>query len=64
MNRRKALSGVAYLWGIGLLAAWTQASAADPGTRQLTDAAGRLVTLPTRVTRVADAWHANNGVVF
>jgi iron complex transport system substrate-binding protein len=64
MNRRKALLAVAHLWGIGLLAAWTRAPAADPGTRQLTDAAGRIVTLPTRVTRVADAWHANNGVVL
>ena len=64
MNRRKPLLAVACLCGGGLLTAWTQAPAADPGTRQLTDAAGRIVTLPTRVTRVADAWHANNGVVL
>ncbi len=64
MNRRKPLLAVAYLWGIGLLAAWTVAPAAGPDTRQLTDAAGRLVTLPTRVTRVADPWHANNSVVL
>jgi iron complex transport system substrate-binding protein len=64
VNRRKRLLAVAYLCGVGLSAAWTQTPAADPGTRQLTDAAGRIVTLPTRVTRVADAWHANNGVVL
>jgi iron complex transport system substrate-binding protein len=64
VNRRKSLIGVACLWGIGMLAAWTETPAADPGTRQLTDAAGRLVTIPARVTRVADPWHANNSVVL
>jgi iron complex transport system substrate-binding protein len=64
VNRRNPLTGVACLWGIGLLAAWTQAPAADPGTRQLTDAAGRLVTIPAQVTRVADPWHANNSMVL
>jgi iron complex transport system substrate-binding protein len=33
-------------------------------TRQLTDITGRIVTLPSRVTRVADPWHANNGMVL
>ena len=64
MNRRKSLIGVACLWGIGMLAAGTRTHAADPDTRQLTDAAGRLVTIPARVTRVADPWHANNSVVL
>ena len=32
-------------------------------TRQVTDAAGRVVTLPAHVTRVADPWHANNALV-
>jgi iron complex transport system substrate-binding protein len=64
VNRVKSPIGVACLWGIGILTAWTPAPAADPGTRQLTDAAGRLVTIPIRVTRVADAWHANNGVIL
>jgi ABC-type Fe3+-hydroxamate transport system substrate-binding protein len=64
VNRRKSLIGVACLWGIGILAAGTLAPAADPGTRQVTDAAGRLVTIRSRVTRVADPWHANNSVVL
>jgi iron complex transport system substrate-binding protein len=38
------------------------ASAAD--TRQIIDAAGRHVTLPSNVTRVADPWHANNAMVL
>ena len=33
-------------------------------TRQLTDITGRVVTIPSRVTRVADPWHANNGMVL
>jgi iron complex transport system substrate-binding protein len=33
-------------------------------TRQLTDAAGRVVTIPAHVTRVADPWHANNAMVL
>jgi ABC-type Fe3+-hydroxamate transport system substrate-binding protein len=64
VNRRKSLIGVACLWGVGILAAGTRTHAADPDTRQLTDAAGRLVTIPARVTRVADPWHANNSTVL
>jgi iron complex transport system substrate-binding protein len=64
VNRRKSLIGVACLWGIGILAAGTRTPAADPDSRQLTDAAGRLVTIPARVIRVADPWHANNSVVL
>ena len=33
-------------------------------TREVTDAAGRVVTLPSTVNRVADAWHANNALVL
>jgi iron complex transport system substrate-binding protein len=33
-------------------------------TRQVTDAAGRHVTIPGIVTRVADPWHANNAMVL
>jgi iron complex transport system substrate-binding protein len=43
-------------------------SAAQPsraqGTRQVTDAAGRVVTLPLHVNRIADPWHANNAMVL
>jgi iron complex transport system substrate-binding protein len=40
-----------------------QPSAAQ-GTRQVTDAAGRVVTLPLHVNRIADPWHANNAMVL
>lgn len=33
-------------------------------TRQVTDSTGRIVTIPSRVNRVADPWHANNGMVL
>ena len=37
---------------------------ATPKTRTITDAAGRVVEIPYVVTRVADAWPANNGMVL
>jgi iron complex transport system substrate-binding protein len=46
-----------------LLAAAVQGSP-EQGTRQVTDAAGRVVTLPLVVNRVADPWHANNAMVL
>jgi iron complex transport system substrate-binding protein len=33
-------------------------------TRQVTDITGRIVTIPSVVSRVADPWHANNGMVL
>ena len=39
-------------------------AAAAPATRQITDAAGRRVTIPASVSRVADPWHANNAMVL
>jgi iron complex transport system substrate-binding protein len=44
--------------------ALVQAVAAAPQTRQVTDASGRVVTLPANVMRVADPWHANNAMVL
>jgi iron complex transport system substrate-binding protein len=41
----------------------TQVSPAQ-ATRQVVDAAGRVVTLPSTVNRVADPWHANNAMVL
>ncbi len=38
--------------------------AGTPATRQITDAAGRVVTLPLQVNRVADPWPANNAMVL
>ena len=39
-------------------------SAAGNQLRHLKDAAGRTVAIPSTVTRVADPWHANNGMVL
>ena len=47
----------------GAAAAGTPGRSAAAETRQVTDAAGRIVTLPAHVTRVADPWHANNALV-
>ena len=44
--------------------AQTRSSADAPPARQLTDITGRTITVPSRVTRVADPWHANNGMVL
>jgi iron complex transport system substrate-binding protein len=44
-------------------AAPSNAAAPAGATRQVTDAAGRVVTLPMQVDRVADPWHANNALV-
>jgi iron complex transport system substrate-binding protein len=50
-------------WLGGALLGLACLGAAAAGTRQITDAAGRVVTLPELVTRVADPWHANNALV-
>jgi iron complex transport system substrate-binding protein len=54
------------LVGLGLSgpAAQSPSSASSGQTRQLTDIAGRAVTMPSTITRVADPWHANNGMVL
>ncbi|HEX3915628.1 MAG TPA: ABC transporter substrate-binding protein [Steroidobacteraceae bacterium] len=44
--------------------ALAQAATAAAAIRQITDESGRVVTLPQTVTRVADAWHANNAMVL
>ncbi len=49
---------------IALLAQIIPQAVAAQATREVTDAAGRVVTLPTQVNRVADAWHANNAVIL
>jgi iron complex transport system substrate-binding protein len=38
--------------------------AASVPIRHLTDIAGRTVAIPSTVSRVADPWHANNGMVL
>ena len=54
------------LWVVAawLLAASVTQSSRAQVSRELTDAAGRVVTLPATVKRVADAWHANNAMVL
>jgi len=37
---------------------------AHGATRQITDTAGRRITIPFHVTRIADPWHANNAMVL
>jgi iron complex transport system substrate-binding protein len=41
-----------------------QTLSAVPATRQITDAAGRVVTIPASVNRVSDPWPANNAMVL
>lgn len=38
--------------------------AAEPATRTVIEATGQAVEIPYAVNRVADAWHANNGIVL
>ena len=45
-------------------AAQSRSAASAGQTRQVTDIAGRAVTMPSTVARVADPWHANNGMVL
>jgi iron complex transport system substrate-binding protein len=52
------------LAGVAVSQSAAQSSTAASSTRQVKDITGRLVTLPSRVTRVADPWHANNGMVL
>jgi iron complex transport system substrate-binding protein len=39
------------------------AAVAHPATRTVVDATGQPIEIPYIVNRVADAWHANNGIV-
>jgi iron complex transport system substrate-binding protein len=40
------------------------ASSVSSSTRHVTDITGRVVAIPSLVNRVADPWHANNGMVL
>ena len=61
-NCRTAI--VAALVALGVSGPAAQSPASSGQTRTLTDIAGRTVTIPSTVTRVADPWHANNGMVL
>ena len=54
------LIGLAYAYPI----AFSAPPASSAATRQVTDITGRTLTIPVHVTRVADPWHANNGMVL
>jgi iron complex transport system substrate-binding protein len=66
VNRRSLIAGAACLLARTAAAPGEALGAAGErgATRQITDVAGRRVTLPARVARVADAWHANNSMVL
>jgi iron complex transport system substrate-binding protein len=65
MTSRRLLIVVA-LVALGLSVSTAQSRSAAPQgrLRHLTDTAGRTVAIPATVTRVADPWHANNGLVL
>lgn len=50
--------------GVSEPAAQSRPAGSSGRLRQLTDSAGRLVAIPATVARVADPWHANNGMVL
>jgi iron complex transport system substrate-binding protein len=56
--------GPLWLAAAALLASPVPQSTWAQATRQVTDAAGRVVTLPVSVNRIADPWHANNAMVL
>lgn len=59
--------GLALLTVLGLATGCGRSSSATTSrqkTHVVTDMTGKKVTVPTRVTRVADLWHANNQVVL
>ena len=56
---------VVALVNLGVPGSAAQSPSTSAGhTRQLSDVAGRVVAMPSTVTRVADPWHANNGMVL
>lgn len=60
---------IAIIVGLASLAlsqplAQSRSATAPVSTRQVTDITGRVITIPSTVTRVADPWHANNGMVL
>jgi iron complex transport system substrate-binding protein len=66
LGGRKSLTFTLWLCGVAAVSALASAqpTAAAEATRQITDAAGRQVTIPSTVTRVADPWPANNAMVL
>lgn len=66
MRRRRFLLGLGCVGGPVLAASpgQTHILATEASGRQIVDAAGRTVTIPLEVNRVADSWHANNSMVL
>jgi iron complex transport system substrate-binding protein len=49
---------------LAILALAAPSILANPATRTVVDATGKPIEIPYTVNRVADAWHANNGIVL
>lgn len=66
MSGLRAILNIAWIALVCCCASLVNAQAGGqvPATRLLTDAAGRVVSLPAVVKRVADPWHANNAMVL
>src|SRR5262245_58252365 len=65
LMRSVPIAVVVALVGLALCQPIAQSRSPAPSpTRQLADITGRTVTIPSRVNRVADPWHANNGMVL
>jgi iron complex transport system substrate-binding protein len=63
----KPITAIAFFCCAGISTASAQATPLTDlhaPTRQISDAAGRRITIPLHVTRVADPWHANNAMVL
>ena len=65
---RSAVRGAILVCLLGLAlsqpSAQSRSSVTAVPTRRLTDITGRAVSIPSRVDRIADPWHANNGMVL
>ncbi|ANK62063.1 ABC transporter substrate-binding protein [Loigolactobacillus backii] len=65
MLRFKKIGLIASLLGAFMLFSGTTTTASQAAaTRQVTDLTGKKVTIPKKINRVADLWHANNQVVL
>jgi iron complex transport system substrate-binding protein len=61
----RSLLGAVWLGTVAAALAQSPSSPVPaPVTRQITDAAGRIVSIPATVNRVADPWPANNALVL
>jgi iron complex transport system substrate-binding protein len=67
VNWLKSIAALSFFCCTGISTASAQSTRVPDlhgATRQITDAAGRRITIPLHVTRVGDPWHANNALVL